>query len=175
MKIADQIGEWLYAKHISDVFGIIGSGNIAIWEAITRLEKSKIHCFHHEQAAAQAAVFYHRVTGKHAAVLVTTGAGSSNVVTGILCAWMDSVPLLCIAGNEPTHFLESNARAKGAQGYDFIETLGPITKSAKRLLPSDNGIIGSILETSYDTMMDGRQGPVVVEVPINVQNLEVAQ
>ena len=175
MNTAQHVAQWLSAKGIADVFGVIGSGNAALWDAIARRGHSRLQCFHHEQAAAQAAVFYHRATGNHAAVLVTTGAGSSNVVTGILCAWMDSVPLLVIAGNEPTHFLKDPVRAKGAQGYNFVETLVGITKDATRLTPGDVSSVSKWLDCSYTIMLADRPGPVVLEIPGNVQTMEAAQ
>ncbi len=173
MNVATNIARWLDEKGVKDVFGVIGSGNATIWDAIARHEKTKITCFHHEQAAAQAAVFYHRVTGNHAVCLVTTGAGSSNVVTGILCAWMDSIPLLVLAGNEPTGFLKQNVRAKGAQGYDFVETIERITKLSIRLYPTTLDYMPAILESAWDEMQRPRQGPVVLEIPADVQNTEM--
>jgi acetolactate synthase-1/2/3 large subunit len=173
MNVATNIARWLDEKGVTDVFGVIGSGNAALWDAIARHEKAKITCFHHEQAAAQAAVFYQRVSGKHAAVLVTTGAGSSNVVTGILCAWMDSVPLLVLAGNEPTAFLKQQVRAKGAQGYDFVETVERITKLSIRLYPTTLAYLPAIVDNAWATMLKPRQGPVVLEIPADVQNMEV--
>ena len=176
MNVSEKIAEWLDEKGFEDCFGIIGSGNMAIWDAIARRGKTKMHCFHHEQAALQAAVFYHRIEGKHAACLVTTGAGSSNAVTGVLCAWMDSIPLFVIAGNEPTRFLESPVRVKGAQGYDFVETLTGITKGTSRAGALYGVIVADpleALENGFVRMNTPRKGPVVVEIPVDVQNMVI--
>ena len=174
MNVSEKIAEWLDEKGFEDCFGIIGSGNMAIWDAIARRGKTKMHCFHHEQAALQAAVFYHRIEGKHAACLVTTGAGSSNAVTGVLCAWMDSIPLFVIAGNEPTRFLESPVRVKGAQGFDSnLSVRGCMTKGTICLLPDEGADFSDHFDEAFYLMNDGRKGPVWLTVPVDVQNMEI--
>ena len=96
MNVAQAIAHWLADKEITHAFGIVGGGNVAIWDAITRLEKTRLVSVHHEQAAAMAASFYYRTCGKLSLCLVTTGAGSANAITGVLAAWMDQVPLIVI-------------------------------------------------------------------------------
>jgi len=159
MTNADAIALWINAKGITHCFGIIGAGNIAIFDAISRLGKTKICCTHHEQAAAQAATYYYRTCKKIAPVLVTTGAGSANALTGVLAAYMDSQPLLIISGNEPTNFFSvSHPRVIGVQGYDSVEVARPITKFATRF----TGIVD--LELAYMTALTPRYGPVWVDV-----------
>ena len=174
MNVSDKIAEWLDEKCIKDCFGVIGSGNMSIWNSIAKREKTRIHCFHHEQAAVQAAMFYYSTSRNHAVCLVTTGAGSSNAITGVLSAWMDSIPLLIIAGNEPTRFLESPVRVKGAQGFDSdLSVRGCMTKGTICLLPDEGADFSDHFDEAFYLMNDGRKGPVWITVPVDVQNMEI--
>ena len=166
MNVADQIAEWFVSKGITHIFGIIGAGNVNLFEAIARLNKTTPIFCHHEQACAQAATYYYRVSQKIAPVLVTTGAGSANALTGVLAAFMDSQPLLVISGNEPTNFFSvSHPRVIGVQGYDSVAVARPIVKYAERM---GEGTI-DILETAYDCILTPRYGPAWVDVPRDVQ------
>lgn len=167
MKVADQIAQWMADKEITHAFGIIGGGNFAIWDAVARLAKTQIICVHHEQAAAMAAAYYFRTAGRIAPVLVTTGAGSSNAITGVLAAWMDSTPLLVISGNEASKHMGAPTRVWGVQGYGSAEFSRPITKDAFRISPA-NAMEG--LEHAYEICLSERHGPVWVDVPKDVQN-----
>ena len=170
MTNADAIALWLVEKKITHCFGIIGAGNIAIFDAIARLGKTEILCCHHEQACAQAATYYYRVSQKIAPVLVTTGAGSANALTGVLAAFMDSQPLLVISGNEPTNFFNvSHPRVIGVQGYDSVAVAKPIVKYAERM---GEGTI-EILETAYECILTPRYGPAWIDCPRDVQQRRV--
>lgn len=168
MKVADQIAKWMADKEITHAFGIIGGGNVALWDAIARLAKTQIICMHHEQAAAMAGAYYFRTAGRIAPVLVTTGAGSSNAITGVLAAWMDSTPLLVISGNEASKHMGAPTRVWGVQGYGSSELVRPIVKAAVRASAPDTAI-GS-LEGAYELCLSERHGPVWVDVPKDVQN-----
>jgi len=165
--IADRIAQWLAENDFTHSFGIIGGGNVAIWNAIHELGRTELISVHHEQAAAMAATYYFRASGRGALCLVTTGAGSANAITGVLAAYFDSIPLLVISGNEPSRFLGDEERVKGYQGYDSVEVARPITKSAYRLQASDD--VNAILTWAWDTAREGRGGPVWVDVPKDVQ------
>ena len=168
MTNADAIALWLVEKKITHCFGIIGAGNIAIFDAIARLGKTTPIFCHHEQACAQAATYYYRVSQKIAPVLCTTGAGSSNTLTGVLAAFMDSQPLIVISGNEPSNFFNvSHPRVIGVQGYDSVEVARPITKWVVRLEGIDD------LETAYKIALTPRYGPVWCDVCRDVQQRRV--
>ena len=130
IKVADRIAELLEELGITHAFGIIGAGNVHIFEAITRRGFTEIVCVHHEQAATMAMQTYYRTRGKIAAVLLTTGGGSTNGVTGIVSAWMDSLPGLVIAGNENSKFTHTDnpLRIWGVQGYDTVAMVEKVTK-----------------------------------------------
>ena len=97
---ADHFVETLKEHDVDVVFCITGAGNLAIVDALFRDDNIKIVYSHHEQAAVMEAQGYSRISGKLGVALVTTGGGSSNVVTGVLSAYLDSVPVLIVSGNE---------------------------------------------------------------------------
>lgn len=160
---ADAVAKWLAAKGIKHSFGIIGAGNIALWDAIHRLDQTQLVCVHHEQAAAIAAANYFRTSGRMALVLVTTGAGSTNVITGVMNAWMDSVPLLVISGNEASKFYEDGGRGFGFQGYKSADVAIPFTKGSGSLKLD-------YLDDDLSVALSPRQGPVWLDFPKDEQN-----
>jgi acetolactate synthase-1/2/3 large subunit len=137
MNQSDKIAEWLAEKGITHAFGIVGGGNVILWDAITRLGKTELICTHHEQAAAMAASYYYRTSGKLALCLVTTGAGSTNAITGVMAAYMDHVPLLVISGNEPSKYMNKPERVWGVQGYDSSGVVAKLTKRHDRIIDPD--------------------------------------
>ena len=94
---AEILLQTLKSNGVDTIFAITGAGNLAIIDAIARDGEVKLIYSHHEQAAAMEAQGYSRITGKLGVVLVTTGAGTSNVVTGVLSAYLDSIPILVIS------------------------------------------------------------------------------
>lgn len=168
-KVSDQIAAFLAKHEIKHVFGIIGSGNANIFDAISRRGYTEIVCVHHEQAAVMAMQTYYRTSGKISATLLTTGAGSTNGVTGVVSAWMDSVPGIIISGNENSKFTteENPLRIWGIQGYDSSEMVKKVTKYANRVM--DPLQIDYELEKAYYISKGRRPGPVWLDVPMNVQ------
>lgn len=169
MKVSDHIARFLADKGIKHVFGIVGAGNAQIFDAITRLGYTEIICVHHEQAAVMAATTYYRMTGKVIAVLLTTGAGSTNGVTGVVSAWMDSMPVLIISGNENSRFTsnENPLRIWGVQGYDSTKMVEGVTKWTSRIMQAESVI--DIISRAYSIASAPRQGPVWIDVPMNIQ------
>ncbi len=117
-KVSDVIADFLEEKGIRHVFGIIGAGNAHIFDSILQKGYTEIICVHHEQAACMAMQTYFRTSGIITATIVTTGAGSTNAVTGVVSAWMDSIPGIIISGNENSKFTYENnpLRSWGIQG-----------------------------------------------------------
>lgn len=163
MKIADAIALWLKEKQITHSFGIIGGGNINLWDSIHRLGYTQLVCVHHEQAAAIAAANYYEVSGRMPLVLVTTGAGSTNVITGVMNAWMDSRPMLVISGNEASRFHNDEGRGFGFQGYQSWRVAQEFTKYAARLELHQ-------LDKALTVALAPRQGPVWLDIPRDIQN-----
>ncbi len=165
MTVADSIAEFLAEKGITHAFGIIGAGNAALFDAIARRKATEIVCCHHEQAAVMAATAYAR-TSKDGigCAIVTTGAGSSNAITGALGAYMDSVPVLIISGNEPSRYLDTQCRIVGVQGFRTETAIERFVK------PSFTCWDVSILEHAYKVALDERQGPVWIDCPRDIFN-----
>ena len=165
--VADEIAKWLARNGVNHAFGIIGGGNVVLWDAITRLGSTELICCHHEQAAVMAATYYYRTCGKLALALVTTGAGSTNALTGVVAAHMDSVPVLIISGNEASKYMNKPTRVWGVQGYDSSGMAGLGCKYSTRAtgLPD--------LDSLAKTALTPRQGPVWVDIPKDVQSAMV--
>lgn len=168
-KVSDYIAEFLAAQGIRHVFGIVGAGNAQIFDAITRLGFTEIVCVHHEQAAVMAAMTYYRTTGKVSVVLLTTGAGSTNGVTGVVSAWMDSIPVLLISGNENSRYTteDNPLRIWGVQGYDSTQMVEKVTKKIERVMQPES--ILNVLSRAYLVSNTQRPGPVWIDIPMNIQ------
>lgn len=165
--IADSIARWLHEKEITHAFGIVGGGNVALWNAIKSLEKTSLVAVHHEQAAAMAATYYFRTAKKPALCLVTTGAGSANALTGVLAAYFDSIPLIVVSGNEASGFLAESQRVKGTQGFVSASSMKPFVKLSVQMNKGDEP--WNMMDWAYRTALKARQGPVWVDVPKDVQ------
>lgn len=175
MKSADQIALFFKENKIKHVFGIIGAGNAQIFDSIFRLGYTEIICVHHEQAAVMAAQTYYRISGIVTAALVTTGGGSSNAVTGVVGAWMDSIPVLIIAGNENSKYTtnENKLRIWGVQGYDTIGMMRGVTKYCSRINDPEDVLLK--IEEAYSIAQMGRFGPAWIEIPMNIQSAKVSE
>ncbi len=168
-KVSDLIADHLADRGIKHVFGIIGSGNAHIFDSITARGFTQIVCVHHEQAAIMAMMTYYRMTGQIGACIVTTGAGSTNAVTGVVSAWMDSMPGVILSGNENSRFtLESNPlRIWGIQGYDSSAMVSKVTKYSARVMEAND--ISYQMHKAFEVAGRGRPGPVWIDVPMNIQ------
>ena len=171
MTKADEIAQWLADKGIVHAFGIIGGGNVALWDAIARLSKTEIVCTHHEQAAAMAACFYQRTCARMALCLVTTGGGSSNAVTGVLAGYMDRTPLLVISGNEPSRYMDAETRVWGIQGYDSSRSADKFVKQSARVGVNDDWHFKA--ELCRQISLEPPFGPVWIDIPADVQRAVV--
>lgn len=166
---ADVLVQVLIEKRVTKVFAITGAGNLAIIDAIAREGSIKLLYSHHEQAAVMEAQGYARVTGEIGIALVTTGGGSSNVMTGVLSAHLDSIPILLISGNESSFHCVNpyNLRAYGVQGFNSTESLKPITKLAVRIKSVSD--VAATIRDSMNLALANRMGPVHVDFPMDLQ------
>jgi acetolactate synthase-1/2/3 large subunit len=144
-----------------------------LFEAITRRGFTEIICVHHEQAACMAMQTYYRTNGKLSGALLTTGAGSTNGVTGVVSAWADSIPGIIIAGNENSKFdkPENPLRMWGVQGYDSVDMVRKVTKYAHRVTASEHCVY-EIQKAAYITL-DRRPGPCWIEIPMDYQSARI--
>lgn len=166
MRIADRIAENLVLRGVTHGFGIVGGGNIHLWDAVHA--RIKLISVHHEQAAVMAATAYYRVCGRLAPVIVTTGAGSANALTGVLAAYMDSIPVLVLSGNEMSAHLRIDERVKGVQGYRSDLVAAPMTKWAATV--RNARLCMDWLDEAIECALEPRQGPVWLDVPKDIQN-----
>jgi len=169
IKVSELIAECLEKLGIRHAFGMIGAGNVHLFEAIAKRGYTEIVCIHHEQAATMAMQTYYRTHGKLAACLLTTGAGATNGVTGVLSAWADSIPGIIIAGNENSKFTKVNnpLRMWGVQGYDSVEMVHKITKYAHRVMEPSQAVYE--IQKAAFISLDQRPGPCWIEIPMDVQ------
>ena len=126
---------------------------------------------HHEQACAIAAEAYARMLNRPAVVNVTTGPGATNAITGVLCAWMESYPMIVISGQAryATTVKASGLklRSMGNQECDIVELIRPITKYAD--MPIDPYEVPYQIEKAIYIATHGRKGPVWIDIPMDVQ------
>jgi acetolactate synthase-1/2/3 large subunit len=169
VKVSDRVALLLEEMGIRHAFGIIGAGNVHLFESIARHGYTEIVCVHHEQVATMAMQTYYRMHGKLAAALLTTGGGATNGVTGIVSAWADSIPGLVIAGNENSKFTtpENPLRMWGVQGYDSSGMVEKVTKYSVRVVDPKRTLYE--LEKAAHIALDRRPGPTYVEIPMNIQ------
>jgi acetolactate synthase I/II/III large subunit len=171
MKVSDKIAELLELKGIKHVFGIVGAGNVHIFNSILDRGFTQIICVHNEQAATMAIQTYYRTCGIVTAAILTTGAGSTNGVTGVVSAWADSIPCVIISGNEHSKYMEANApklRMYGVQGYDSHLMVDKVTKYNNRVMKPEDTIYE--IEKAFNIAVTGRPGPCWVDVPMNIQS-----
>ncbi len=148
---------------VEHVFGYPGGAVLPIYDEIFQQEKVKHILVRHEQGATHAAEGYARSTGKCGVVLVTSGPGATNAVTGLTDALMDSIPLVCITGQVPTHLIGNDA----FQECDTVGITRPCTKH--NYLVKDVNDLARVLHEAFYVAMHGRPGPVVVDIPKDVQ------
>merc|ERR1711991_691365 len=146
------------------IFGYPGGAILPIYDALFENKKIKHILVRHEQGAVHMAEGYARSTGKVGVVLVTSGPGATNAVTGLTDALMDSIPILCLTGQVPTHLI-------GTDAFQEADTVG-ITRSCTKhnyLVKDVNAIQKTIIE-GYIIACSGRPGPVVIDLPKDIQN-----
>ncbi|MEO0443873.1 MAG: acetolactate synthase 3 large subunit [Pseudomonadota bacterium] len=158
----DMLIRSLADEGIDLVFGYPGGAALHIYDAIFRQDKVKHILVRHEQAATHAADAYARVTGRVGTVLVTSGPGATNAITGIATAFMDSVPMVVISGQ----VVSSKIGEEAFQETDMIGVSRPIVKHS--FLVQDPAEIPSIIKKAYYIAGSGRPGPVVVDVPKDI-------
>ncbi len=170
--VASEIARWLAEGEIGHAFGIIGAGNVALWNEIASLGKTQIVPVHHEQAAAMASTYYNRVAGRLGSiVLLTTGGGAANAITGVLAAYMDSIPLLILSGNEPSKYLVGPMRVQGVQGFKVEEACQSFVKDCLQLRHQYD--VMEELREAYIAACGGRPGPVWLDIPRDIQTKEI--
>ena len=169
MKVADAIADFLAKKGCTHAFGLVGGANSILFHAISK--RMEIVCVAHEQAAAQAATYYTRVSGRIAPVLVTAGCGVMNALTGVMAAHMDGIPMLVISGNEKSmYFKTPQKRGIGFAGMRPADVVHSFVKHVE-IVDNPMGAMFA-LEGLYAAALDHRQGPCWLDVPQNIAGME---
>ena len=160
---ADILVEALCDLGVEVIFGSPGGAVLPIYDALFRSKRIRHILVRHEQAATHAAEGYARSTGKPGVVLVTSGPGATNAVTGITDALLDSIPMVVITGQVPTALIGSDA-------FQEADTVGITRHCTKHnYLVKDPARLGEVIHEAFHIATSGRPGPVVVDIPKDVQ------
>lgn len=173
MKVSDFIAEFLEKKGIKSVFELSGGMITHILDSLNQKTDINIITMHHEQAAAFAAEGYARVTGLPGIALATSGPGATNLLTGIGSCYFDSTPAIFITGQVNRHELKGDRgiRQLGFQETDIVAMATPITKACFQI--SDPDTIPAIFEQAFKLALEGRPGPVLIDIPMDVQRIQI--
>ena len=173
LKVSDYIVNFLESRGIEYVFGYQGGMITHLVDSISKSSQIKFIQCYHEQSAAFAAEGYARVSGKFGVCITTSGPGATNTITSIGNAFFDSVPVLYITGqvNTSEYKYSRNIRQKGFQETDICAIASPIVK--KTFFLDDSQRVISVFEEAVETMLTGRKGPVLIDLPMDVQRSEL--
>ncbi len=169
IKLSDFIADFISKKGVKSVFAISGGASLHLIHSINDNPDINYICTHHEQGAAMAADSFSRVSGHMGVAIATSGPGATNLITGICCSYYDSVPLLILTGQVSTTRMTGNT---GVRQIGFQET--PISSITKEITKYSTTIqkaedIRFELEKSYFLAHEGRPGPVLIDIPDNLQ------
>ena len=180
IRLADYIADFLVSRGISDCFTVVGGGAMHLNDAFGHKNGLVCHYNHHEQACAIAAEAYARLDNRPALVCVTTGPGGTNAITGVLGAWLDSIPMFVVSGqvryDTTARYAERFTdglplRAVGDQEFDITRSVGCMCKYAEMLEKPED--IRYMLEKAWFLMKAGRPGPVWLDIPVNYQGMTI--
>ncbi len=163
---AEIVIQTLIEEKVDVIFGYPGGAVLPIYDELFKQKKIRHILVRHEQAAVHAAEGYARSTGRIGVVLVTSGPGATNTVTGLADAMMDSVPLVCISGQVPTHMIGNDA----FQEADIVGITRPCTKH--NYLVKDVNILPNVIHSAFFIAKNGRPGPVLVDIPKDIQTFK---
>ena len=166
MRGGEVIIESLKNMGVKTIFGYPGGQTIPFYDMLYDSDINHI-LVRHEQCAAHAADGYARASGEVGVCLATSGPGATNLVTGIATAYMDSSPIVAITGQVPTHLIGNDA----FQEADIIGITMPITKHSFQ--PKNPDLLPSIIKSSFEIAASGRPGPIIIDVPKEVQEGEL--
>jgi acetolactate synthase-1/2/3 large subunit len=173
MKLSDYVAQFVAAQGVRHVFMVAGGGAMHLDDSIGHCAGIEHVCTLHEQAAAMAAVAYAKFNESLGVALVTTGPGSTNTITGVADAWLDSTPCLFISGQVKRSNLigDSGVRQAGMQELDIVSIVKSITKYAVTVMVPEE--IRYHLEKAVYLARTGRPGPVWIDIPLDVQATQI--
>lgn len=173
MKLSDYVVDFLAKQGIRHNFLVSGGAVIHIVDSTSKHPSMEYICGQHEEHSAAAADMYARVTRKLGLVSTTSGPGATNIVTSICNAWFDSIPMICLTGQVSRFRIKKRKqlRQKGFQETDIVSIFKSITKYAKLIL--DPASIRYELEKALHLATEGRPGPVLLDIPDDLQRVEI--
>lgn len=173
MKVSDFVAKFLEEKGVECVFELSGGMITHLLDSLSQNTKIKIITVHHEQSAAFAADACGRITGIPGVAMATSGPGATNLLTGIGSCYFDSSPAIFITGQVNRHEQKGDKaiRQLGFQETDIIAMAKPITKAA--FLVNNPDDIPQILEEAFNIASMGRPGPVLIDIPMDVQSAQI--
>ena len=172
IKLSDYISQFLVDNGISDCFTVVGGGAMHLNDSFGHQKGLNCIYNHHEQASAIAAEAYSRINNKTALCCVTSGPGGTNAITGVLGAWLDSLPIIVVSGqvrfDTTARSTGLNLRAMGDQEFDICKAVSCMTKYCEMI--TDPLKIRYCLQKALYLANEGRPGPVWLDVPHNIQS-----
>jgi acetolactate synthase-1/2/3 large subunit len=177
MTVSEYIFDFLRRKGVKTVFMVSGSSAMWLTDALKRDEKLSAVCNQHEQASVMSADLYGRLNGIPGAALVTVGPGAANAITGVAQAYTDSSPLFVLSGQASSKLLryemDTGIRQHGTQSLELKRIVSPITKYFAPVMGPEE--IRYHMERAYFEAMEGRRGPVWLDVPVDIQNRRIPE
>jgi acetolactate synthase I/II/III large subunit len=172
VKGSDYIASFLEHKGVRTVFELSGGMIVHLLDSISRRGKIRILSVHHEQAAAFAADAMGRLTGAPGVAMATSGPGATNLLTGIASCYFDSSPAVFITGQVNRHEQKGDRaiRQLGFQETEIVPIARPVTKAAWQVRSPED--LPRMLEAAFELAVSGRPGPVLVDVPMDIQRIE---
>ena len=169
IKLSDYVMKFVASQGVKHIFMLPGGGCMHLVDSLGRNRKLRFIPMLHEQAAAIAADASAQYTGKPGVVLVTTGPGGTNTVTGVAASWIDSTPVIYLSGQAKRADLLKGrgVRQMGVQEVDVVSIVSSITKYAVTVMRPED--IRFHLEKAVQLAHEGRKGPVWIEIPLDVQ------
>jgi acetolactate synthase-1/2/3 large subunit len=173
MKLSDYVVHFLREHGVTKVFGISGGAAVHMFDSIARCPDITYVCSSHEQCAAMEADGYARASGRLGVALTTSGPGATNLLTGTCCSFYDSVPTLMITGQVATHRLKGDRKVRqiGFQETEVVNIFSSVTKYAVQITAPET--IRFHLEKAYHLAFEGRPGPVLLDIPDDIQRCEI--
>lgn len=175
VRLSDYVADFLVKNNVTDVFMVTGGGAMHLDDALGH--NGNLNCIfnHHEQACSIAAEGYARLSGKIAAVCVTSGPGGTNAITGVLGGWQDSIPMFVVSGQvkreTTTWSTDVPLRQLGDQEFQIVECVRGMTKYA--VMVTEPSEIRYHLEKAWYLATTGRKGPVWIDIPLDVQSSKI--
>lgn len=177
MTVAEYIFDFLQKKGCDTVYMVSGSSSMWLTDALYRNEHLQAVCCHHEQAAAMAADCYGRTRGIPGVCLATIGPGATNAITGVAGAYVDSSPMFILTGQANSRLVDyqekTQIRQHGTQSLNLDALVSSIVKYFCCVKSPDE--IVEVMQQAYDAAMEGRPGPVWLDIPVDIQNRQIAQ